>query len=192
MKTLRNFCNRYRLALRIYGCFALSIFCIAMLAGCSAPAFLADLESILPLVGTGITGLLAILGADLKDPALTAAATEAQGILTAASAELDNINTIVADYKANPSDTLLEEIETAVNTFKANLASTLTVAGLSAATAATIQNTVNTLTTQLENLLSTLPVFKTSTAGVTLTVTKPIPAAAFKAEIHAALTTPAA
>ena len=114
--------------------------------------------------------------------------------MTKIDSEFTQINTLISDYKSSPSDTLLENIEAAITEVNADLANMLEIAGLPSGIATTIQNVVQAVLTQLNALLSVIPVFKSSTAGASLAVVKPITATAFKAQIHAALTpvTPAA
>jgi hypothetical protein len=174
-------------ALFTFGVTLVMLSACALVTGCGVPTFLTDLESIIPIAGSAIAGLLAILGA--VDPGFAAAAAAVQVIVTKVDAELTVLNTLIADYKSNPSDTVLEQIESGVNEVVADLKSILTTAGLPDGASSKIQLIVQAVVTQLEALLSVIPVLKGSTAGQTLpTVVKPVSASAFKAQIHAVLT----
>jgi hypothetical protein len=155
----------------------------ACIMGCSAPSFLTDLEMIVPIAGSGVAGLLAILASVTGSG--TAAASSIQAIVTKVDSEFTNLNQLIASYKSNPDDTALENIETAVNETVADLKQILDIAGLPDGTATKVQAVVQALVGQLEAMLSVIPVLKSSTAGQTLPqVVKPVAAATFKANIH--------
>jgi len=158
----------------------------ACIMGCSAPSFLTDLEAIVPIAGSAVAGLLAIL-ASVTGTGASAAST-VQAIVTKVDSEFTTLNQLIASYKSNPDDSTLESIETTVNQVVADLKQILGVAGLPDATATKVQAVVQAVVGQLEALLSVLPVLKSSTAGQTLPpVVKPVAAATFKANIHGIL-----
>lgn len=193
MRNILNFLATHRRGLFVLGCALLSFSALCLITGCGVPTFLTDLETIIPVAGSAISGILALIGGLTGNVAVEAAATEINVIVTKIDAEFTQINTLITNYKANPSDTLLENIEAGIAEVNADLANILEVAGLPAALATTIQNVVQAVVNQLNALLSVIPVFKSSTAGASLSVLKPVSAAAFKSQIHAALSaTPAA
>jgi hypothetical protein len=175
-----------------FGCAMLMLSAFMVICGCSAPEFLTDLEQIIPVAISAVTGILAILGSATGNPAIISAAAAANLIANKVEAGLSEIEKLIAQYKANPNDTLLEQIEGLISTANADLASLLQVEGLPQASATLIAGVVQAVTAQLEALLSVLPVFKTSTAGQQLAVTKPVSAATFKAQVKTALAAKAA
>ena len=188
---MKIFLARHHRGLFIFGCAMLCFTALCLVTGCGVPTFLTDIETIIPIAGSAITGILAIIGGLTGNVEVTAAGAAIQAIVTKVDAEFAQINTLIADYKSNPDDTTLENIEAAVQEVVSDLGNILTVAGLPTALASTIQGVVQAVLTQLNALLTIIPVFKGSTAGASLAVIKPIPATAFKAQIHAALKTAA-
>jgi hypothetical protein len=173
--------NLYRLGLML-----VLFSATACIMGCTAPSFLTDLESIVPIAGSAVAGLLAILSSVTGSG--TSAASTIQAIVTKVDGEFTNLNQLIASYKNNPDDSTLENIETEVNAVVADLKQILTVAGLPDATSSKVQAVVQAVVGQLEALLSVLPVLKGSTAGQTLPqVIKPLTSATFKANIHGIL-----
>lgn len=187
MRKFKSFLATYRRLLFIGGCVLLVLPALLFVTGCGVPTFLTDLETIIPVAASAITGILAIIGGLTGNVELEVASAAISAIVTKVDAEFEQINSLIVNYKSNPSDTLLENIEAVVNEVNADLANILTIAGLPANLSTTIANVVKAVTTQLEALLSVIPVFKSSTAGASLAVIKPVNAVAFKAQIQAAL-----
>ena len=166
-----------------------SLTTILFLSGCAAGAFLTDLESVLPVALTGVTGILSILAG--IDPALVPAAAIATALVTKIQADLTEAKSLQEQYKANADEGTLADIESLITTTTGNLDTLLQTEGLPAAEAAQVQATATALNSELQALLSTLPVLSSSTAGQTLTVVKPSATADFQAKVTAALTPPA-
>jgi hypothetical protein len=182
------FLATHRRGLFAFGCILLCASALCLITGCGVPSFLTDLESIIPVTASAITGILALVGGLTGNAELEAAAAAINAIVTKVDAELDEINSLITAYKANMTDeTKLQQIEDGINEVNADLAKILTIGGLPATLAQTVQNVVQAVTTQLEALLSVIPIFKSSTAGASLAVVKPVNAATFKAQIQAAL-----
>jgi hypothetical protein len=173
--------NLYRLGL------TLVLFSATMcIMGCSAPSFLTDMEMIVPIAGSAVAGLLALLSSVTGTG--TTAATSIQAIVTKVDGEFDTLNELITSYKTDPQDSTLENIEIAVNEVVTDLKQILDIAGLPDGTSTKVQAIVQTVVGQLEALLSVIPVLKSSTAGQTLPqVVKPVAAATFKANIHGIL-----
>jgi hypothetical protein len=158
----------------------------ACIIGCSAPSFLTDMEMIVPIAGSAVAGLLALLAS--VTGAGASAASSIQAIVTKVDSEFTNLNQLIASYKANPDDNTLDTIETAVNAVVADLKQILDIAGLPDGTSTKVQAVVQVVVGQLEAMLSVIPVLKSSTAGQTLPqVVKPVAAATFKANIYGIL-----
>lgn len=182
-----KFLTRYHRALFVFGCAILTLTAMVFITGCGVPTFLTDLETIVPVAAGAVSGLLAILGGITGNAAETAAAEAINVIVAKIDDEFTELNSLIAEYKSNPNDTLLENIEAAVQEVTSDLSNILTIAGLPTNVATTIQNVVQAVLTQLNALLSIIPVFKSSTAGASLAVVKPIAAADFKKQINTAL-----
>jgi hypothetical protein len=181
--------RRHRRAIGASFLFFASLTTILFVSGCAAGAFLTDLESVVPIALTGITAVLSILAG--VDPALVPVVAILTPMATKIESDLNELKSLQEDYKSNASEGTLTSIETLITTITGDLSTLLQTNGLPAAQAAQVQAIATALNSELQNLLTTLPVFSSATAGQTLSVTKPIPAAAFKAKIAAAKTTPA-
>lgn len=158
---------------------------VMSLTGCAAPAFLTDLEQIIPIAAAGVSGILSIIATFAGQPELAVVAAGITAIASKVQADLQTVNTLISQYQSNPSDTLLENIENEINTVIPQLSAILQVNGLPQAEAAQVQSLVSAIVQQLEALLSVLPVFKSSTAGQSLSVLKPITAENFKTKLDA-------
>ena len=173
---------------------ALFLFCVSATiilyaSGCTAGAFLTDLESVVPIALTGITAILNILAG--IDPALAPAVAVITPIATKIETDLSSVQSLQKQYQANASEGTLAAIEGLINTITGDLNTLTQENGLPAAEAAQVSSIATVLNEQLQAVISTLPVLQAATAGQTLTVTKPVTAAAFKAKIAAAKTAPA-
>ncbi len=163
---------------------------LTVLAGCSAPTFLTDLEAIVPIASGAVGSILALIGTFAGQPELIAVSSAITAVAAKAEADMKVLESAIAAYKANPSDTVLQDIEAAINSAQGSLSAILQVNGLPTQQATSIAALVAAINQQLQALLSVLPVFNSQTAGQQLSVTKPISAAAFKAQIDA-ITAPA-
>ena len=166
-----------------------SLTVIAYCSGCAAGAFLTDLESVIPIALSGITGVLSILST--VDPALAPVVAIITPIATKIQTDLTTVKALQDEYKANASEGTLADIESLITTITGDLGKLTAVNGLPATEAAQVQAIATALNTELQNLLSTLPVLSSTTAGATLTVTKPSTAADFQAKVTAATLPPA-
>jgi hypothetical protein len=153
-------------------------------SGCAAGAFLTDLESVVPIALTGITGILSILST--VDPAAAPAVAILTPIATGIEADLTQVKTLQTQYTANASEGTLDDIEGLITSTTANLGTLLKENNLPAAEAAQVSAIAQAINAELQAVISTLPVLKSTTAGQTLTVTKPSTAATFQAKLTAA------
>lgn len=184
------FFARHRRIIFSLGCALFVLSACAFMMGCAVPSMLQDIEAFVPIASGAITGILGIIAG--FDPALAPIAAEITAITTIADNELANVNTMIGEYKKNPSDTILDEIEQSLSIVSTNLSKLLTTAGLPAAAATKIQAVVQAVLTEVEALISSIQIFHSSTAGTTITLTKLSSSQAFKATVKAALATPAA
>lgn len=104
----------------LIGAGTLSASQIALLTGCSTnwiDTAIADLPVILNVTNTVVT----IVG--IADPGITPAISAAIALAgTAAASGLALLKTLIVDYQANPSDTVLGKIRAAVSDIQTNLA----------------------------------------------------------------------
>jgi hypothetical protein len=177
---------RHRRAISAAFFICASLTMILFMSGCAAGAFLTDLESVIPIALSGITGILTILST--VDPALAPVVTILTALATKIETDLTTVKALQAEYKSNASEGTLADIEGLITTITGDLATLTQTNGLPAAEATQVQAIAVALNAQLQALISTLPVLQASTAGQTLTVTKPIAAADFQAQITAATT----
>jgi hypothetical protein len=186
---LRPFLRRHRGAVNAAFLVCASLTLMLYVTGCAAGSFLTDLESVIPIALSGITGILSILGA--VDPALAPVLAIVTPFVQKIQTNLQEAKTLADAYKTNANEGTLADIESLVTTATGDLATLLKTDGLPAAEAAQIGAIATAINAELQALLSTLPVLSSTTAGQTLTVVKPSTAAVFSAKIAAA-TTPAA
>ena len=163
---------------------------LTVLAGCSAPTFLTDLEAVVPVAAAGMGSILVLIGKFSGQPELVDVSAAITTVATKAEADIKLIEASIAAYKANPSDTVLQDVEAAIQTAQGSLKAILQVNGVPPEQASSIAALVAAMNQQFDALLSVLPIFNSQTAGQQLSVTKPISAAAFKAQIDA-ITAPA-
>ena len=186
---LQPFLRRHRGAVNAAFLVCASLTLMLYVTGCAAGSFLTDLESVIPIALSGITGILSILGA--VDPALAPVLAIVTPFVQKIQTNLQEAKTLADAYKTNANEGTLADIESLVTTATGDLATLLKTDGLPAAEAAQIGAIATAISAELQALLSTLPVLSSTTAGQTLTVVKPSTAAVFSAKIAAA-TTPAA
>jgi len=160
---------------------------IMFVSGCAAGAFLTDLESVIPIALTGVSGILTLVAT--FDPALAPIVAIIQPILSKIQSNLGTVQTLQNEYKSNANEGTLADIEGLLTTTTGDLSSLLAVDGLPPAEAAKIGALASAINSELQAIITTLPVLQASTAGQTLTVTKPSSAEVFKAKIAAALPT---
>jgi hypothetical protein len=182
---LQPFLRRHRGVINAAFLFCLSLTIALYVTGCAAGAFLTDLESVIPIALSGITGILSILGA--VDPALAPVLAIVTTLVQKIETNLQEAKTLADEYKTNANEGTLADIESLVTTVTGDLATLLKTDGLPAAEAAQIGAIATAISAELQALLTTLPVLSSTTAGQTLTVVKPSTAAVFSAKIAAAM-----
>ena len=182
---LQPFLRRHRRAVNVAFLICLSVTMMLYVTGCAGASFLTDLEAVLSTALSGATGILQILAT--VDPAIAPVVTVITPIAVKIEADLTEAKTLQAEYQSTANESTLAQIEALITTITGNLNTLLQTNGLPAAEAAQVQNIASIVNTELQKLLSTLPVFSSATASQTLTVTKPSTAADFKAKIQAAL-----
>jgi hypothetical protein len=178
----------HRRRLVIFGCLCLMLSASMLVMGCEVPVFLTDIEAIIPVATSAIAGILALIGGLTGNVEFAAIAAALNAIATKIDAGLAQVNILIEQYKKSPNDTLLANIESGLNEVVGDLKTLLTTEGVPASIAGPVQAVAQALLTQIEALLSVLPVLKDSTAGQPVpNVVKPVSASAFKANIASAL-----
>jgi hypothetical protein len=192
---MKQFCTNHRRALLtlslVSGLFAV---CLCMTA-CNVPAWLTDAESLIPIIAASVTSILSFVAGMTGDPKLSALLNVITGIIADVGNGLADLEKLISDYKASPSDPLLAQIEAVAADIKANLAQVLSNTGLPAALAATINSWANLALSQLEAWLAVLPSLKAAVVAQSVhTLAKPaddriMSAAALKDSFNAILDT---
>lgn len=170
----------------IHALFLVSISATIILyaSGCTAGAFLTDLESVVPIALTGIAGILSILAG--IDPTIAPVVAVLTPIATKIETDLTTVKTLQQQYVSNASEGTLADIEGLIGTITTDLGTLTQANGLPAAEAAQVTSIATVVNQELQAIISTLPVLQAATAGQTLTVTKPSSAATFQAKLTAA------
>jgi hypothetical protein len=156
------FCTRHQRRLMRIG-FAFSVLAACMaLSGCAVPVWISDAESLVPLLAASATAVLSFLGG--LSPATAALVQKIIMIIQDVSAGLSDIATMIAEYKSNPNDTLLQKIEGVANLVVSNLQQVMSDTGIPASVAMVIQKWAQLALSQLEAWLAVLPNIKVAMA----------------------------
>lgn len=168
---------------------ALAVLAVCLLtSACALPTWLSDANSIIPMLVTSAGSVLSLIAGLTGNAALAAAIAALTTWANKIEAGLANIETLIANYQANPSDTLLENIEAAAQAVISDIPTFAQVEGLPAALATTIQSFAQLILTQLEAWTSLIPTLKASVMeGEQITVIVPFTKADYKAQWNALL-----
>ena len=196
---MKQFCITHRRALMalslVSGAFAVCM----VVTGCAAPAWLTDAESLIPILGASITSVLSFIAAMTGNAGLSSVLNAISTVITDVGNGLTELQSLITQYKSNPSETTLQKIEDVANLISTNLNQILTATGLPAAVASKIQSWAQLVLTQLEAWLAVLPSLKVAAAAKSERVLMSIPApandkimsaAALKGAINEIWTTP--
>lgn len=179
-QSLGLFLARHRLKFA-FACVA--FFAVSFLAGCGPLTWLTDATQILPLAGTMLTGILTLLGH------LGLAGTIAT-VITGVVKDIQDVEAIVAEYKQNPSTTLLGSIEAGTKAVVDNITQLLNDTGITNSALQTVVVKILTLfLTDLTSFQSMLPALR-ATAGETLTIIVPLTTKESKAAYNSIISTP--
>lgn len=157
MKSYRTFCRRHRHAFMTMAKISALFTACYFLAGCAVAPWLSDAENLIPVIASSVLTVLSFLAGLTGNPILEAALADATTIVKDVQASLTAIEALIASYKKNPSDTLIEQIEGIAQTIESNLSTILNDAGIPAAVATTIQSWAGLVLSQLEAWLDILP-----------------------------------
>ena len=184
---VRTFLARHRLK---FAMASVAFFAVAFLGGCGPLTWLTDATNILPIAGGMLSGILALIGQLTGSTVPTVIAGKVATIITDALKAIQDVESIVAEYKQNPSPTLLGSIESGVKAAMDYINQLLTDTGITnPATQATVVKILNLFLTELTSLQTMLPALR-ATAGQTLTITVPMTSKQSKAAYNAILSAP--
>jgi hypothetical protein len=151
--------NRVSLLLLVFAvCF--------VLAGCAQPSWIGEASALIPVLsltaGSILKFITALTGSSISD----AAQAELTTWVSRIQAELADVQTLIEQYKSAPSDTILAEIDQAVQLVNTDLAQDLTPLGLSPAVTAKVTAWVALASPTLAALVALVPALQgLSTAG---------------------------
>lgn len=141
------------------GITAVAISAPVFLTGCSASTWLQIAIADLPTITKIVTTILAIAGA--TSPGVAAAI---QVGVTAVQTGIALVQQLIADYKANPSASLIQKIESTLNDIQSQLGTILAAAHIeNTVLVATITGLVGLAVTAVTAILSLIP--QTTMAG---------------------------
>lgn len=115
-----KFLIAHRRNFHLLGCLMLLAFATTLLTGCAA-AWLTDAGSILFMIGQSMTSVAAFVAALSGNTALAALLTTISEWITTVQAGIADLQTLIAQYKANASTGLLADIEAALATLQTNV-----------------------------------------------------------------------
>ena len=185
-KTCRFWCARHRRGLAIVSCLCfLTVLCIGM-AGCAVPVWLEDADNMLPVLLQSVLGLISLIGAFTGAGAAASVLADINNVAGLVSSGITELETLIKDYNASPSDTLLQKVEAAGTDITSNLKGILAlIPGLPTALASKISALVNLLIEQLEAWLSLIPAAsKTVAAGTVVTIKIPFSKKEFELQFN--------
>ena len=187
MKTLKQFLVKYHWFFVALLFVQLAFIC----AGCAALTWLTDALNILPIAAQGVsvilTAIAALSGGTIL-PVDVAAAVSA--IIAKVVGGIKDIEAIVEEYKANPSTTLLGDIEEALQAVIDNINNFLSDTGIAnAALQSVIKNALQWALNELESFQSLLPAL-TAEPGLRMTIVVPMTTKQAKAAFNTILNTP--
>lgn len=192
MNRYTAFCAQHHSALRLLSVVSALFTMCYVLTGCGLPTWLTDASSIIPVLISSITSIGSFVASLTGNTALAAELAVVTRILDDVEAGLADIETLIAEYKANPSETLLQKIDDVAKLVTNNIQKILTDSGLPSIIASKVQSLARLVLTQLESWLSLLPVLKPAVgvaahalAGQSVTFTVPLDHATFKAQFNA-------
>lgn len=169
---------------------SLAFTCTVMIVGCAGlPQWLADSSTVLETVSASITAVLGLIGALTGNAALAAAALAIQSWVTKITTGIADVETLVKQYQADESATLLGDIEAALTVVEADVSTDFSNLGLPASFLSVIQQIAALALSQLQAWASLIPALKSS-AMTTLTLKVPYSKKEYAAAFNKILDTP--
>lgn len=193
MKSLRNASLHRALAIIFLVSSTMLVMCA--ITGC-AGTFLADASPVIEAVLAAISSVSGILSI------LVPGASQVFSILSAVTGEVQEIQTLIEQYKTTPNETTLQKIEAGIQLAITNIQPLLAPVGVPAAVATKIAAIGQLILGQLEAWLSLFPSLSSTpvtttaaaapavTAHVIVSIKKPMSAKNFSKAVNAILDTP--
>ena len=178
----RRFCMQYRRALFTSSVVFGALCLCSILTGCAGlPTWLADAEKIIPVLAEGAASILSLISALTGNAVAAGVLSEISAWASKIEAGIKNIQDLVAQYQTTPGESLLNEIESAVNLVVGDIGSFASIVGVPAVLATKVQAPAQFLLTELESWASLLPALKAAAvAGTKITITVPLDQHAFR------------
>jgi hypothetical protein len=164
---IRRFCMRYRLAFQWLFVISSCVFAGLMLSGCMVPVWLTDATAIIPVLTSASASLLGAIGTLAGDPKLGGVATQLTAWGQKIEAGLNQVETLIQEYKQNPSDALIVQIQNAIQEVLKDLNTLGPQLNIPAPLQAKIQAYIQLVQAQLESLAALMGVLKPSVAAGT-------------------------
>ena len=197
---LRRFQSRHRAAILFVFLCSSSALVMSAMMGC-AGTWLSEAGTIIDAVLAGLTTLSGAL--TIFDPTLGAAVAAVLAVIKAASDEVTEIETLVAQYQTTPDETTLQKIESGIQLAITNLQPLLAPVNLPAALIVKIQQIAQVVLSQFESWASLISAVKPApvaaaseleahnlTPVATAHVSKPLSANDLRTKINNILKTP--
>lgn len=186
---MKKFCVRYHRQLILLAV-VLAIFPVAMfMAGCGAPTWLTDANTVIGLVGSSIASIGAFIAGLTGNAALATALAVVAAWVTKIQTGINDLEELVSQYQAAPNPTLLTDIESALADVQTNLAQDFSNLGLPTEVLSVIAGIAGLALTQIEAWGSLLPALSAK-AMTTVTLKVPYTKAEYKALVDKILSTP--
>jgi hypothetical protein len=166
----------------------IGLFTLAM-SGCGVPTWLSDAQNIVALVGTSITAIGSFLAGLTGNAALAAGLAVLSTWITKVEQGVSDIETLVTQYNASPTPTLLSDIEAALIDVETNIQQDFSNLGLPTSILSVVTGIAALALSQLEAWGSLLPAIKAG-AMATFIVKTPYTKAEYKELINKILSTP--
>jgi len=161
-----------------------------LVTGCAVPVWLLDAEGIGAVLVTAAGSITSFIAAMTGNVALAAVAGLIATWGQKVEAGLVNVNSLIESYKKSPNATLLQQIEQVAQTVVGDINSLGQIEGIPAAVLTPIQAMAQSILTELESLISLLPLAGSPAAGSIVAVKVPTLTADFKAKFNTVLTVP--
>lgn len=160
------------------------------IVGCGPLTWLSDSLQILPIASSMLAAALTLVGALTGSTLPAEIATIVSGVISKAMAGVRDIQAMIAEYKQNPSTTLLTSIEAGVKAVIDGINSFLTDTGITdPATQKKVVDILTLILTEVQALETLLPSLQAK-AGTKLQITVPMTSKEAKEAFNAILDTP--
>lgn len=186
---MKKFCVRYHRQFMLLAVLFAVVPVAMLVAGCGAPTWLTDANSIIGLVGSSVAAIGSFIAGLTGDAALAAALAVVATWVTKVQTGISDLDELISQYQSAPSPTLLTDIESALSDVQTNLAQDFSNLGLPTAVLSTIAAIAGLALTQIEAWGSLLPALSAN-AMQTVTIKVPYTKKEFQQLVDKILTTP--